>query len=101
MKGRVFYIPGYHKLVYCHDEKEGMLILGGMTFFITDCKRNIIRQEISKIQFEKYKPILIDEYSPEQYHFLKISNCHYRVIEVSQTSGYYFKQSTKLINSKL
>lgn len=70
MKGKLFYIPKFSKLVYCHDYLFGSMTLGGMRPFSDDARTNIFRQKISKDIFMRFEPIELDLNRLDRYEFL-------------------------------
>jgi hypothetical protein len=96
MKGKLFFIPGQHLLVYCHQEiKQAYgveLILGGMANFVEDAKGNYLRQRISQEDFSSYGPLILEESRMGEYPFITkdqmlrgMSNKdRYRVTQVEQ-----------------
>lgn len=87
MQGKVFFIPGTHKLIYCHryDPITGSMILGGLTHYVGDTKTNILRQKISDKDFKTYNPVQLDELDLSKHAFLELSEIQreYRVHNVT------------------
>lgn len=101
-KNKIFFVSGYHKFIYCHDEivsdenkdeKKIELILGGLASFINDSRTTVIRQKITDVEFLKLKTIEINEVvlhkTPKKYkfiykYFFKDNSFAYRVTEVEQ-----------------
>lgn len=98
MKGKVFYIRGYHRVVFCHKVEGDYLILGGLTHFVSDSKTNILRQEISIKNFKNLKPKELDESILPTYSFLyRPGSCNvYCVKERPQHTGFYLSQAIPL-----
>lgn len=74
MKGKLFFVKGYHLLVYVHQEVKqswgAELILGGLANFVEDAKNNYQRQRISQEDFSSYGPLMLDESRLGEYPFI-------------------------------
>lgn len=94
-KGKYYYIPGYHRLVYCHEVEGKRMILSGLCEFINDSKTSITRQSITTSAFYKLKAIELDIDKLETYPFLTKyripSHLVYGVVPKSQRSSQYIR----------
>lgn len=102
-QNKVFFLPSYKALVYCHKETKDNLILGGIAQFYNDAKTMIIRQRIKKQKFRNLKPVVIDDTKFKTYPFLravtvdKLLSKHWRVRHpFKDTGNYYLKTATQL-----
>ena len=70
MQQKTFYLPGYNALVFCHDDNEKELILGGLNKFFEDTYTDNSRQSIGKDDFLKLEPVEINPDFIDDYEFL-------------------------------
>lgn len=70
MQQKTFYLPGYNALVFCHDDNEKELILGGLNKFFEDTYTDNSRQSIGKDDFLKLEPVEINPEFIDDYDFL-------------------------------
>lgn len=100
MKNKLYFISGYHALVYCHEETETNVVLGGLCTFVADAKWNILRQTISKVNFIKLRPIIINEADLDGYKFIKTHEFTptykaYRTTPVKHRCPYFLHKAQK------
>ncbi len=103
MENNWYYMPGHHRLCYCHEIRRGDLILGALSVFFNDAKTNIFRQKITVENFESYRPMLVDKDLLDNYSFLEkeklFSVVCYRVRETipSHVSGQSLDKSHSVL----
>lgn len=100
MKDKYFFISGYHKLVYVHEENEEGYMLGGLSTFVNDAKSNNQRQFITKEKFNELKTMEVDYYNKHSYPFLEIEKRleqpHWRVTKIPSSGIDYIRSATKI-----
>lgn len=52
---KTYYVPHYHKVIYCHAYDGEFLILSGLCNYVDDAKKNIIRQKLHKSTLWTYE----------------------------------------------
>jgi hypothetical protein len=98
LKQKYYYIPGYHRMVYCHDECDGILTFGGMTDYVNDARTNILRQNVSVNEFVAQKPkeVLLSELGEYSFLYVNPITGQYKITQGSQRSGCYFRFAERL-----
>lgn len=90
--GKHFYLPGYHRIVYCHETIGKDLIFGSLCEFVNDSKTSILRQQISSKKFKTLRAIELDLSKLSEYSFLtdnrlKPQMISFGVVPRSQRTG--------------
>lgn len=76
MKGKYFYIASYARVVYCHEDSDGGLILSGLCRFMDDALKATTRQSISRGLMMMLEPKEIDPTKLSEYDFLESVGSH-------------------------
>ncbi len=94
LKDKLFYLPGAKGIVQVKSNADDYLILGGVCSFLNDSKTGITRQCISTENFNKQKPVELDEKKLSEYKFLYehdfgqgLSSKSWRVVQYDNTKN--------------
>lgn len=71
MQQKIFYIPSYNALLFCHSENGGVLTLSGLNKYFLDTETDNSRQSINKDIFLKLDPVEINPDNLAGYDFLE------------------------------